>query len=72
MQAHAQRGMTLRNAHGFLHAAFIDHEAGLRQKAGLMAALDGFVDFVAATEVVAGDDEVFQFARGPAKLPVSR
>jgi hypothetical protein len=37
-----------------------------------MAALDGFVDFVAATEVVAGDDELFQFGRGPAKVPALR
>jgi hypothetical protein len=34
-----------------------------------MAALDGFVDFVAAAEVVAGDDEIFQFVGGAGKLP---
>ena len=64
--------MTLRNAHGLLRAGFIHHETGLGEKASFMRALDGFVDFVAATEVVAGDDEVFQFAGGPGKLPVSR
>jgi hypothetical protein len=29
-----------------------------------MVALDGFVDFVAATEVVGGEDELFQSADG--------
>jgi hypothetical protein len=37
-----------------------------------MAALDGFVDFGAAAEVVAGDDELFQFARGPDNVPALR
>ena len=68
MQADAQRGMTLRDAHRFLRVRLVNHEAGLGEKAGFMAALDGFVDFVAAAEVVASDDELFQFARGPGKL----
>jgi hypothetical protein len=33
-----------------------------------MAALDGFVDFVAGAEVVAGDDEGFQFSGGPGRV----
>ena len=49
------------DAHGFFRARLVDHEAGLREEAGFVAALDGFVDFAAAAEVVAGDDEMFQF-----------
>ena len=68
MQADAERGMALRDAHGFLRGGLVDHEAGLGEKAGFMAALDGFVDFGAAAEVIAGDDEGFQFVRGAGKL----
>jgi hypothetical protein len=44
----------------------------LRKKASFMRAFDGFVDFVATTEVVAGADELFQFAGVRGKLPMSR
>ena len=54
--------MPLRDVHGFFGVRFIHHETGLGEKASFVATLDGFVDFVAATEVVAGDDERFQFS----------
>lgn len=68
MQTHAQGRMTLCDAHCFLGTRLIHHEAGLGEKAGFMAAFDGFVDFVTAAEVVTGDDELFQFVSGPGKL----
>ena len=68
MQADAQRRMPLGDAHRLLRGRLVDHEAGLGEKAGFVAALDGFVDFGAAAEVVAGDDEGFQFWRGVGRL----
>ena len=64
MEAHAERRMASCDAHSFLSGWFIDHQTGLGQEAGFMAALDGFVDFVAAAEVVACNDEGFQFLAG--------
>lgn len=69
MQPDAQARVPAGDAHSFLGGGFVNHEAGLSEKPGFMAAFDGFVDFGAATEVVAGDDERFQFGSGPGKLP---
>ena len=64
MQTDAERRMAAGDAHGFVHRGLIDHEAGLSQEAGFEATLNGFVDFVTATEVVGGEDELFQSADG--------
>ncbi len=63
VQADAKGGIAMRNAHGFLDGEFIYHEARLGEQAGLVMAFDRFVDRAAATEVVAGEDEVFHGAR---------
>ena len=68
MQTHGKRRTPFGDADGFFGATLVDHEAGLGEKAGLVAALDGFIDLVAAAEVVAGDDERFQFANGTGRL----
>ena len=72
MQADAQGWMTARDLDGFVGRRLVDHEAGLGEEPRFMAALDGFVDFGAAAEVVAGDDEGFQFEEGTGKLPAPR
>jgi hypothetical protein len=64
MQTDAQLGIALRDAHGVLHGALIDHETGLGEETGAMGALDGGVDFQAAAEIVGGEDELFQNAGG--------
>lgn len=72
MQANAERRMAACDAHGFVRSGFINHEACLRQKAGFNATLDRFVDFMAATEVVGGEDELFQSADGALSCALPR
>lgn len=57
VQADTERGIAACDPNGFLGALFVHHQAGLGEQAGLVMALDGFVDGVAAAEVVAGEDE---------------
>lgn len=68
MQAHAQGGIAPRDLHRVRGGGLIDHQAGLRDEARAVAALDGGVDLRAAAEVVGGDDEVFQFAGRTGRL----
>ena len=63
VQADAEQGISLRDAHSFVGARLVDHETGLREQAGLVMAFDGFVDGVAAAEVVASEDQLFQLTR---------
>ena len=58
VQPDSERGIAARDAHGFLDVRLVDHEAGVGEQAGLVMAFDGFVDGVAAAEIVAGEDEV--------------
>lgn len=57
VQPDAERGIALRDAYGFIGARFIHHEAGVREQAGAVMALDGFIHGVAAAEIVACEDE---------------
>ena len=82
MQADAEARMPLRDACGLGGVRLVHHEAGLREDARFVIALNGFVDAGAAAKVVAGEDESFQntdragtFAREPdvfAILPDSK
>ncbi|MEA3210742.1 MAG: hypothetical protein QOE70_3799 [Chthoniobacter sp.] len=72
VQAHTKRRVTPGDAHRFVHAVLIDHQAGLGEQAGLVMSLDGFIHGLAAAEVVAGEDESFQFAAGAGKLVALR
>ena len=68
MQADTERGIAPGDVRGFLGGGLVDHEAGLRDKAGAVGVLDGGVDLRAAAEVVGGDDEVFQLAARAGRL----
>ena len=72
MQADAQPRIAAGDANRLPNAWLVDHEAGLGQQAGLVMALDGFVDDVAAAEVVAGEDEMFQFANDAGRVTAPR
>ena len=68
MEADAERGIAPGDVCGFGGGGLIDHDARLREEAGPVGALDGGVDFRTATEVVGGDDEVFQWAERAGRL----
>ncbi len=68
MQANAERGIAPRGFRSFFRGGFIDHQAGLRDEARTVGALDGGIDLRAAAEVVGGDDEVFQLAGRAGKV----
>lgn len=62
MQTDAERRMPPGDACGFAGCGLIDHEARLREEAGLAGALDRFIDLRAAAKIVGGEDELFQNA----------
>ena len=68
VQADVQLWIAARDLRGFLGGGFVDHHARLRDEARAMGALDGGVDLRGATEVVGGDDEVFQLAMRAGRL----
>ena len=68
VETDAKLRIAARDFRGFLGGGFIDHETRLRDEAGAVGALDGGVDLRAATEVVGGDDEVFQLAARAGRL----
>ncbi len=69
MQPDTQPRMLLREIPCPFRLGLGHHQAGLSERPGGVVIKDGVIDCAAATEVVAGDDQLFQIRSHPGIVP---